>query len=41
MPVHINMQKGLEGRMLLEMVEDDSTSYSRWCEKVSLDNAFN
>jgi hypothetical protein len=38
--VHIKMQKGLEGRMLPEMVEDD-TSYSGRCEKVRLDNAFN
>jgi hypothetical protein len=34
------MEKGLEGRMLPEMVEDD-TSYSGRCEKASLDNAFN
>ncbi|KAJ6886611.1 receptor-like protein Cf-9 [Populus alba x Populus x berolinensis] len=31
--VPINMEKGLEGRMLPEMVEDD-TSYSGQCEKV-------
>ncbi|KAJ6979731.1 receptor-like protein Cf-9 [Populus alba x Populus x berolinensis] len=31
--VPINMEKGLEGRMLPEMVEDD-TSYSGRCEKV-------
>uniref|UniRef100_A0A6N2L0Z9 non-specific serine/threonine protein kinase n=1 Tax=Salix viminalis TaxID=40686 RepID=A0A6N2L0Z9_SALVM len=31
--VGIKIQKGLEGRMLPEMVEDD-TSYSRRCEKV-------
>ncbi|KAJ6886652.1 LOW QUALITY PROTEIN: receptor-like protein Cf-9 [Populus alba x Populus x berolinensis] len=33
MTVPINMEKGLEGRMLPEMVEDD-TSYSGRCEKV-------
>ncbi|KAJ6886662.1 LOW QUALITY PROTEIN: hypothetical protein NC651_027126 [Populus alba x Populus x berolinensis] len=34
MTVHIKMQKGLEARMLPEMVEDD-TSYSGRCEKVN------
>ncbi|KAJ6886613.1 LOW QUALITY PROTEIN: receptor-like protein Cf-9 [Populus alba x Populus x berolinensis] len=37
MTVHIKMQKGLEGRMLPEMVEDD-TSYSGRCEKVNNDS---